>query len=209
MANIVLFGGPGSGKGTQSAKIIDRYGLYHISTGEVLRDHIARGTELGKTADSYISKGQLIPDDLMVDILADVLDKTQEAKKGVVFDGFPRTVPQAIALDRMLADRGMKLDGVLGLEVPDEELVSRMLARGKETGRADDNPETIKNRLAVYHQQTQPLRSHYESQGRYHAVDGMGDVDRIFSRIMEHLDTFTKADAESVADATMSSGSEG
>lgn len=207
MANIVLFGGPGSGKGTQSAKIIDRYGLYHISTGEVLRDHIARGTELGKTADSYISKGQLIPDDLMVDILGDVLDKTEAAKKGVVFDGFPRTVPQAIALDKMLADRGMKLDGVLGLEVPDEELVSRMLSRGKETGRADDNPETIKNRLAVYHQQTQPLKAHYTEQGRYRAIDGMGDVGRIFSRIKEHLDDFTKADAESVADASMSPGS--
>lgn len=203
MPNLVLFGGPGSGKGTQSAKIIDRYSLYHISTGEVLRDHIARGTELGKTADAYISKGQLIPDDLMVAILADVLDSSAAGKKGVVFDGFPRTVPQAHALDKMLAERGMKLDGVIGLEVPDEELVSRMISRGKETGRADDNPETIKNRLSVYHSQTQPLRDHYMAQGRYKAIDGIGDVDEIFSRISEHIDSFSRADADAVVSDSM------
>lgn len=189
MPNLVLFGGPGSGKGTQSAKIIDRYSLYHISTGEVLRDHIARGTDLGKTADAYISKGQLIPDQLMVDILADVLDNSASAKKGVVFDGFPRTIQQAHALDKMLADRGMKLDGVIGLEVPDQELIDRMIARGKATGRADDNPDTIKSRIDVYHNQTQPLREHYLSQGRYKAIDGTGDVDEIFSRIKSHIDS--------------------
>ena len=194
MPNLVLFGGPGSGKGTQSAKIMNRYSLYHISTGEVLRDHIARGTELGKTADSYISKGQLIPDELMVNILADVLDNSASAKKGVVFDGFPRTVPQAHALDKMLADRGMKLDGVIGLEVPDDELMNRMISRGKETGRADDNPETIKNRIDVYHKQTQPLREHYLSQGRYKGIDGTGNVDEIFSRIKNHIDTLAKPD---------------
>lgn len=189
MPNLVLFGGPGSGKGTQSAKIMDRYSLYHISTGEVLRDHIARGTELGRTADQYISKGQLIPDDLMVSLLGDVLDNSAAAKKGVVFDGFPRTVPQAHALDKMLADRGMKLDGVIGLEVPDEELMNRMLSRGKETGRADDNPATIRNRIDVYHSQTQPLREHYMKQGRYKAIEGTGDVDEIFSRIRDHIDS--------------------
>ncbi|MDE5552060.1 MAG: adenylate kinase, partial [Muribaculaceae bacterium] len=147
MLNLVLFGAPGSGKGTQSAKIIDQYGLYHISTGEVLRDHIARGTELGKIADTYISKGQLIPDDLMIRILEDVLDNEASDKKGVVFDGFPRTIPQAVALNEMLTKRGSDLHAVIGLEVPEEELIERMLNRGKETGRADDNPETIKNRL--------------------------------------------------------------
>lgn len=193
MPNLVLFGGPGSGKGTQSAKIMDRYSLYHISTGEVLRDHIARGTELGKVADSYISKGQLIPDELMVQILADVLDNSASAKKGVVFDGFPRTVPQAHALDKMLEERGMKLDGVIGLEVPDEELMQRMIERGKATGRADDNPDTIKNRIDVYHSQTQPLREHYKGQGRYKGIDGTGDVDEIFSRIRDHIDTLKSA----------------
>ena len=153
MLNIVLFGAPGSGKGTQSARLIDRYGLYHISTGELLRDHIKRGTELGKTADSYISKGQLIPDQLMIDILDDVLDKEASGKKGVVFDGFPRTIPQAEALKNLLQKRGTDLHAVVGLEVPEDELVNRMIARGKETGRADDNIDTIKNRLDVYHNQ--------------------------------------------------------
>ena len=118
MLNLVLFGAPGSGKGTQSAKIIDQYGLYHISTGEVLRDHIKRDTELGRIADSYISKGHLIPDDLMIKILEDVLDNAAAGKRGVVFDGFPRTVPQAMALKELLKKRGTDLHAVIGLEVP-------------------------------------------------------------------------------------------
>ena len=191
MLNIVLFGGPGSGKGTQSAKLIDQYSLYHISTGEVLRDHMARGPELGKIAKEFIDKGQLIPDDLMVSILGSVLDSLPEGKSGVVFDGFPRTIPQAEALDRLLSDRGMLLDAVIGLEVPDEELLARMIKRGKETGRADDNPATIKNRLDVYHNQTSPLRDHSMNNGKYIRIDGMGDVDDIFADIAENLEKFT------------------
>lgn len=187
MLNIVLFGGPGSGKGTQSAKLIDQFSLYHISTGEVLRDHIARGTELGRVAKEYIDKGQLIPDDLMVEILGAVLDSLPEGKDGVVFDGFPRTIPQALSLDRLLEERGMKLDAVIGLEVPDSELMERMIKRGKETGRADDNPATIKNRLEVYHNQTSPLKDHYKNNGKYIQIDGMGDVDDIFSNIARNL----------------------
>ncbi|MDE6836315.1 MAG: adenylate kinase, partial [Muribaculaceae bacterium] len=145
MLNVVLFGAPGSGKGTQSERLIDEFGLFHISTGEVLRDHIKRGTELGKIADSYISRGQLIPDDLMIRILDDVLEKEAADKVGVVFDGFPRTIPQAEALKELLLKRGTDLHAVVGLEVPEEELVERMLNRGKETGRADDNIDTIKN----------------------------------------------------------------
>lgn len=189
MLNVVIFGAPGSGKGTQSERLIKEYGLHHISTGEVLRDHIARGTELGRVADSYISKGQLIPDDLMVKVLASVLDENPEAtSKGVIFDGFPRTIAQADALQRMLAERGTQLHAVVGLEVPEDELVSRMLRRGQETGRADDNLETINNRLKVYHNQTQPLREHYIKQGQYHAIDGNGDMDRIFADIKSRLD---------------------
>ena len=122
MFNIVIFGAPGSGKGTQSEGLIAHYGLFHISTGEVLRNHIARGTELGKVAESYISNGQLIPDDLMINILADILDNTEEAKKGVIFDGFPRTIAQAEALNEMLAVRGAQVDAVVGLEVEEGEL---------------------------------------------------------------------------------------
>lgn len=191
MLNIVLFGAPGSGKGTQSAKLIDRYGLYHISTGELLRDHIRRGTELGKTADSYISKGQLIPDRLMIDILDDVLEKEAAGKSGVVFDGFPRTIPQAEALKELLRKRGTDLHAVVGLEVPEEELVQRMIARGKETGRADDNIDTIKNRLDVYHKQTLPLREYYTGEDKYLAINGTGIVDEIFNDIAAKLETKT------------------
>lgn len=191
MLNIVLFGAPGSGKGTQSAKLIDEYGLYHISTGELLRDHIKRGTPLGKTADEYISQGQLIPDQLMIDILDDVLDKEASGKSGVVFDGFPRTIPQAEALKGLLRKRGTDLHAVIGLEVPEEELVNRMLARGKETGRADDNIETIKNRLDVYHKQTLPLRDYYTGEGKYLGINGLGIVDEIFHNIATRLERQT------------------
>lgn len=131
MFNLVIFGAPGSGKGTQSEFIIKEYGLFHISTGEVLRDHIARGTELGKIADSFISKGQLIPDELMVDILCDVLDSNPAAADGVIFDGFPRTIHQAKALKEVLEKRGTQLNAVIGLEVEDEELIDRLIKRGK------------------------------------------------------------------------------
>ncbi len=188
MLNLVLFGAPGSGKGTQSEKIIDRYGLHHISTGEVLRKQIKEGTELGKIADSYISKGHLIPDDLMIDILRQELKGLPKDSKGVIFDGFPRTIPQAIELENLLAETGSNLTGVVGLEVPEEELVARMLKRGAETGRADDNIDTILNRLKVYHNQTEPLKEHYQGKGSYMQINGLGDVDSIFSSIVKALE---------------------
>ena len=176
MFNLVIFGGPGSGKGTQSEKLIDRYGLTHISTGQVLRDEIARGTELGKIADSYISHGNLIPDRLM------------PTSKGFIFDGFPRTIPQAEELARMLEKRGAKVDAVVGLEVPDDELTVRLINRGKSSGRADDNEETIRKRLAVYHDTTSPLRDFYVKDGSYLPIHGLGTVDEIFSRITQAID---------------------
>ena len=145
-----------------------------------MREQIARGTELGKTADSYISKGQLIPDELMVDILAHVLDSHEESKKGVIFDGFPRTIAQAEALTRMLAERN---DVVLGLEVEEEELIDRLLKRGQVSGRSDDNMETIQKRLDVYHNQTKPLKDFYQKEKKYRAIQGMGSVDDIFESI--------------------------
>lgn len=194
MLNLVLFGAPGSGKGTQSAKLIDEYGLYHISTGEVLRDHIKRGTELGKIAEEYISKGNLIPDDLMIRILDDVLEKEASDKKGVIFDGFPRTIPQAEALKELLKKRNTDLHAVIGLEVPEEELVDRMIKRGKETGRADDNLETIKSRLNVYHSQTLPLKEYYTKDGKYIPINGQGVVDDIFNDIAVGLSKATGAE---------------
>lgn len=189
MFNLVIFGAPGSGKGTQSEKLIENLELFHISTGEVLREQIAKGTKLGKTADEYISKGQLIPDDLMVSILSDLLDSNPATQKGVIFDGFPRTIPQAEALNTMLAERGAKVDAVVGLEVDENELIERLVKRGKESGRSDDNLETIKKRLQVYHSQTQPLREFYINEGKYHKINGEGSVDDIFKAIMKSLES--------------------
>lgn len=189
MFNIVIFGGPGSGKGTQSDKLISHYNLFHISTGDVLRDHIRRGTDLGNTANSYISKGKLIPDDLMVSILEQVLiDNAQAVADGVIFDGFPRTIPQAKSLNEMLQKRGNKVNIVIGLEVPDEELTERLLKRGLESGRSDDNRETIAKRLEVYHSQTAPLKAFYQNQGIYAAIKGIGTIDSIFQSIQEAID---------------------
>ena len=188
MKNIVIFGAPGSGKGTQSALIIEKYGLFHISTGDVLRAQIAQGTEHGKVADAYISQGKLIPDELMIDILDNVLSTNAEAANGVIFDGFPRTINQAVALDALLEKRGAKLDIVLGLEVDEPELIARLLNRGKTSGRSDDNLETIQKRLDVYNTQTTPLREHYIAQGKYAHIVGVGSVEEIFARIVEAVD---------------------
>lgn len=188
MFNLVIFGAPGSGKGTQSEKLIEEYGLFHISTGEVLRDLIARGTELGKIADGYISKGNLIPDELMIDILAHVLDSNKETAKGVIFDGFPRTINQAKALKTMLAQRGSKVHAVIGLEVDENELIDRLIKRGKESGRSDDNLETIKQRLEVYHSQTSPLKDYYVAEGKYHGIQGSGSIESIFCSIKQSID---------------------
>ena len=189
MKNIVIFGAPGSGKGTQSDKLIEKYGLEHISTGDVLRAEIKNGTELGQTAKRYIDQGQLIPDELMVSIPASVYDSFGREHKGVIFDGFPRTIPQAEALKAMLAERGDKVAAMLELDVPEDELMKRLLLRGQLSGRADDNEETIKKRLVVYHQQTQPLIAWYREQGVHHHIDGLGDLDRIFSDICKVVDT--------------------
>ena len=189
MFNLVIFGAPGSGKGTQSENLIQNYGLYHISTGDVLRDHIKRGTELGKIADAFISDGKLIPDDLMINILADVLDKNADAtRNGVIFDGFPRTIEQAKALKTMLAERGTQVNAVIGLEVAEEELIDRLIKRGKDSGRSDDNLETIKKRLDVYHNQTSPLRDFYIAEGLYESIHGSGTVEGIFADIRTAID---------------------
>lgn len=186
--NVVIFGAPGSGKGTQSEKLIEKYGLHHISTGEVLRDHIARKTPIGQVANTYISQGQLIPDSLMIQILEEILDNEPKAKDGVILDGFPRTIPQAEALQRFFERRGQELHHVIGLEVPEEELVDRMIKRGQQTGRADDNLETIKNRLKVYHESTTPLRDYYVAQGKYRPIHGSGSVEEIFGNISKAID---------------------
>lgn len=167
MKNIIIFGAPGSGKGTYSAEIVTRYNMGHISTGDVLRGEIKNGTELGKIAKGYIDNGQLIPDELMIDILAATYDKFP-AGKGVIFDGFPRTIAQAEALKKMLQDRGHDMGIMVELVVEEDVLMARLLNRAIVEGRADDNEETIKKRFAVYHSQTAPLAEWFEKEGMRH-----------------------------------------
>lgn len=170
MKNIIIFGAPGSGKGTYSDEIVKKYGMGHISTGDVLRAQIKAGTELGKTAKGYIDNGQLLPDSLMIDILADTYD-SMPAGQGVIFDGFPRTIAQAEALKQMLAERKHDMGIMIELVVDEETLLARLLNRAIEQGRADDNEETIKKRFAVYHNQTSPLAEWFEKEGMRNTVD--------------------------------------
>ena len=187
MLNVVIFGGPGSGKGTQSAVITEKYSLKHLSTGDLLRAEMAAGTELGKIAKSYTDAGNLVPDEMIVRILSKALDGIGDAK-GVIFDGFPRNVAQAAILDEMLAQRGEKVSVLLDLVVPDETLVERMLFRAQISGRADDNPETIKNRVKVYHQVTSPVVDYYEAKGVCVKIDGTGSIEETSALVEAALD---------------------
>lgn len=186
MKYVVIFGPPGSGKGTQSDKIIEKYGFGHISTGDVLRKEMSNETELGIKAKAFIEKGNLVPDELIIDMLAVSLDAT-EAKSGVIFDGFPRTTPQAEALQAMLKKRGGDVNTMLSLEVPKDELITRLLERGKSSGRSDDNLEVIEARIAVYNEQTAPVMDFYKKEGTFHAIEGVGSIDDIFGRITKVL----------------------
>jgi len=191
MLNIVIFGAPGSGKGTQSVLIIDKYGLNHISTGEILRKEIENQTELGKTADTYISKGKLVPDDLIIAMLSSILDAHPQ-NKGFVFDGFPRTLAQGEALDKMLRDHDTSIAATVNLTVEETELTERLLKRGKIAGRSDDNLETIQARLEVYKNQTEPLLAYYKKQGKLIGIHGSGTIEDIFEKISEALDRINK-----------------
>ena len=191
MLNIIIFGAPGSGKGTQSELMIAKYGLDYISTGNVLREAIKEGNELGKIAKEYIDKGQLVPDELIIKLIAKFLDDKKDSK-GVIFDGFPRTIPQAKALKELLTDRGTDISILLDLQVEDEELINRLLERGKISGRSDDNLETIKSRLDVYHTQTAPLATYYISEGKHVPIKGIGTIEDITWRIDEAIKQIDK-----------------
>ena len=191
MLNIVIFGAPGSGKGTQSEKLVEKYGLQHVSTGEILRDEIESNTELGKLADSYMSKGELVPDCVIIEML-DCLTEKKSDVKGFIFDGFPRTVPQGEALNMLLSKHQERVDAVISLEVEDEELIDRLLKRGQVSGRADDNRKTIEARLKVYYRQTSPLKDFYREQGILKEIDGFGTVDDIFRAIENEIDQLIK-----------------
>lgn len=188
MLNIIIFGAPGSGKGTQSENLIKKYNLAHISTGDVLRAEMKEGTELGKLAEGYITKGQLVPDDVVIGMLANVLD-SKKCSTGVIFDGFPRTLAQGKALDKMLEERGEKVSIVVSLEVEEPELINRLIKRGQQSGRSDDNIETIKSRLDVYKNQTSPLKAEYENSGKLVSIKGGGGtVEEIFNLISKAVD---------------------
>lgn len=187
MLNIIIFGAPGAGKGTQSKNLIKKYNLAHISTGDVLRAEMKNGTELGKLAKDYIAKGQLVPDDVIIDMLAEELEAKSD-KAGVIFDGFPRTVAQSDALEKMLKAKGQDISIVVSLEVDEPELIERLLKRAEEEGRSDDNMETIKARLDVYNNQTSPLKEHYKKTGKLASIKGMGSVKDIFDKIGEAVE---------------------
>jgi adenylate kinase len=182
MLNIIIFGAPGSGKGTQSELITEKYGLDYISTGMVLRKVISEGTELGQIAKGYIDKGQLVPDELIIRMIAGFLEEKSDSK-GVLFDGFPRTIPQAKALKDLLNEHDTDVSLLLDLQVEDGELIQRLLERGKISGRSDDNLETIQSRLDVYHTQTAPLATYYISEGKHVPIKGIGKIEEIFDRI--------------------------
>lgn len=187
MKNIVIFGAPGSGKGTQSDRIIAEFGVAHISTGDVLRAEIKKESELGKLAASIINDGNLLPDSLITEILAKTLDSLDKNIPGVIFDGFPRTIAQAESLDVMLKERGEEVSVVVGLEVDDAELIKRIVARGKTSGRADDNEETAKKRLDTYYKQTLPLKDYYVKQGKYAKINGVGSIDEIYAEVSKAI----------------------
>lgn len=187
MLNIVVFGAPGSGKGTQSDAIKSHFNLFHISTGDVLRQEIALDTETGRIAKKYIDGGQLVPDDIIIEVLAHVLDKLDH-QDGVIFDGFPRTVVQAEALDRMLEKRGQRVDALVDLQVPEELLVERVLNRSKVSGRSDDNEEAVRQRLEVYKSRTIPVMEYYRAMGKHIPINGVGDINEISQGIISALE---------------------
>lgn len=187
MLNIIIFGAPGSGKGTQSQNLVDKYHLTHISTGEILRNEIEHETKLGKLADKYMSHGQLVPDNVVVDMLNDLFASNPDSV-GYIFDGFPRTLKQGEVMDEMFHEKDKNINVVLSLEVDDDHLTERLIKRGEVSGRNDDTPETIKSRLQVYYRQTEQLKEYYAQQGKLVKIDGMGTVEDIFSRIEKVID---------------------
>jgi adenylate kinase len=184
--NVILLGPPGSGKGTQGALLAERAGVPRVSTGDLLRAAVAAGTPLGTQAKGYMDRGLLVPDDVILGLIGEVLHAPASAR-GVLMDGFPRTVPQAEAVDRLLAERGERIDYVLRIDVPEEELVRRMMGRARALGRSDDTPETIHQRLRVYEEQTAPLVAYYRDRGVVVDVPGVGSIDGIARSIGEAL----------------------
>jgi len=188
MLNIVLFGPPGAGKGTQAAKLLEKYQLVHLSTGDILRSELASQSALGLEAKKYMEKGELVPDSVVIGMIESKIDNNADAK-GFIFDGFPRTTAQAEALDKMLDKKAIPITMMLALEVEKEELIKRLLNRGKDSGRADDqDPSIIENRIKVYNSETAPVQDFYDAQNKYKGILGMGSIDDIFDRLCDAID---------------------
>ncbi len=193
MINLILFGPPGSGKGTQAAKLIERYGLVHISTGDLFRSEMGNNTPLGQEAKRYIERGELVPDSVTIGMLKNKVEAHPDAK-GFIFDGFPRTIAQAEALDELLRSKGTEVTLLLALDVDDDEITKRILLRGKTSGRADDNDEQIiRNRIAVYKQETAPVFDYYARQGKAQKINGIGSIEEIFERLCKAIDAAVEA----------------
>ncbi len=190
MLNLILFGPPGSGKGTQAAKLIDKYNLFHISTGDMFRYELTNNTELGQLARSYMDKGQLVPDSVTISMLEKRVEDNPDVQ-GFIFDGFPRTITQAKALDKFLKGRGQEITALIELAVDEDEIVKRILLRGKSSGRSDDNDQSIiRKRISVYRNETSPVYDHYAVVDRSFKVEGIGSVDVIFNKICGVIDGF-------------------
>ena len=190
MLNIVLFGPPGAGKGTQSEKLIAKYKIDHISTGDLFRKHLGEGTDLGKLAQKFMDEGNLVPDEVVIGMVDDKINETKDPT-GFIFDGFPRTVAQAKALDALLTAKGMAISGMISLEVPEEELRKRIKERGKTSGRVDDQDEVkVSNRIRVYLDETLPVAGYYDQQGKLSKVEGVGTVEDIFNAICRVIDNY-------------------
>jgi adenylate kinase len=192
MLNLVLFGPPGAGKGTQSARLIEKYHLVHLSTGDILRGEIANGTPLGLEAKKLMDKGVLVPDEVVIGMISNKLDSNPGAN-GFIFDGFPRTQAQAAALDKLLEEKGTSITRMLALKVEDEELIRRILGRGKDSGRSDDSdPVIIRKRIEEYNAKTAPLINYYMAQDKYSDITGLGSVDEIFSKLCDAIESLPK-----------------
>jgi adenylate kinase len=190
MINLVLFGKPGAGKGTQAEFLKSKYELFHISTGDLFRHHITNATDLGKLAKSYMDQGDLVPDQVTIDMLKVAVESNPEAK-GFIFDGFPRTTKQAIALDEFLTEKSMSITATVALEAADDVLIERLLNRGITSGRADDQDEVkIRNRFDEYNSKTAPLRDFYKDQGKFHSINGIGSIEEITGRLTLLIDSF-------------------
>ena len=187
MLNIVLFGPPGAGKGTQAVMLADEHNLVHLSTGDILRKEIEAGTKLGKQTQEFIDKGEFVPDEVVINIIRSQIEQHPDTR-GFIFDGFPRTTAQAEALDRMLKENEMEITSMIALEVETDELVSRLLKRGASSGRTDDQSlDVIHNRIDVYHQKTKPIIGYYHAQEKYHPINGIGEIADIFNRLCQHI----------------------